>query len=90
MQLKQDMDISMETSYIIFDVSELSNIDFNEVSETSIDTVMKSVNKQKAFVKYDGNMPNCIISLRTKEGPYTNDEMIEIIKTKEWTEPFFN
>ena len=79
----------METSYIIFDVSELPSIDFNEVSETSIDTVMKSVDEQKAFIKYDGDMPNCIISLRTKEGPYTNDEMIEIIKTKEWTKPFF-
>lgn len=89
MQLKQDLDISMETSYIIFDVSELPSIDFNEVSETSIDTVMKSVDEQKAFIKYDGDMPNCIISLRTKEGPYTNDEMIEIIKTKEWTKPFF-
>jgi len=84
------MDISMETSYVIFNVSELSNIDFNEVSETSIHTVMKSVDGQKSFIKYDGNMPNCIISLRTKEGPYTNDEMIEIIKTKEWTKPFFN
>ena len=90
MQLKQDMDISMETSYVIFNVIELSNIDFNEVLETSIDTVMKSVDGQKTFIKYDGNMPNCIISLRTKEGPYTNDEMIEIIKTKEWTKPFFN
>jgi hypothetical protein len=89
MQLKQDLDISMETSYIIFDVSELPSIDFNEVSETSIDTVMKSVDEQKAFVKYDGDMPNCIISLRTKEGPYTNDQMIEIIETKEWTKPFF-
>ena len=84
------MDISMETSYVIFNVIELSNIDFNEVLETSIDTVMKSVDGQKTFIKYDGNMPNCIISLRTKEGPYTNDEMIEIIKTKEWTKPFFN
>jgi len=89
MQLKQDTDTSMETSYIIFEVSELPSINFNEVLETSIDTVMKSVDGQKAFIKYDGDMPNCIISLRTKEGPYTNDEMIEIIKGKDWTKPFF-
>ena len=89
MQLKQDTDISMETSYIIFDVSELPSINFTEVLETSIDTVMKSVDGQKTFVKWEGEMPNCVISLTTKESPYTNDQMIEILKGNDWTKPFF-
>lgn len=89
MQLKQDTDISMETSYIIFDVSELPSINFTEVLETSIDTVMKSVDGQKTFVKWEGEMPNCVISLTTKEGPYTNEQMIEILKGNDWTKPFF-
>jgi len=79
----------MEISYVIFNVSELQDIDFNDVLETSLETIRKSIDNKKTFVKYDGNMPNCIISLRTKEGPYTNDEMIEIIKGKDWTKPFF-
>lgn len=89
MQLKQDTDISMETSYIIFDVSELPSINFTEVLETSIDTVMKSVDSQKTFVKWEGEMPNCVISLTTKEGSYTNEQMIEILKGNDWTKPFF-
>ena len=80
----------METGYVIFNVSELPSINFTEVLETSADTVRKSVDGQKTFVKWEGDMPNCVISLTTKEGPYTNDQMIETLKTKEWTKPFFN
>lgn len=80
----------MEIGYVIFNASELPSINFTEVLETSIDTVRKSVDGQKTFVKWEGEMPNCVISLTTKEGPYTNDQMIEILKTKEWTKPFFN
>lgn len=79
----------METGYVIFNVSELPSINFTEVLETSVDTVRKSVDGQKTFVKWEGEMPNCVISLTTKEGPYTNDQMIEILKGNDWTKPFF-
>jgi len=80
----------MERQFVIFNIEELFSIDFNEVLETSINTVRKSLDGKKTFVKYEGDLPNCINSLTTKERTYTNDEMIEIINTKEWTEPFFN
>ena len=38
--------------YVIFQYSEIINIDFDEVLETSIDTVRKSVDGTKTFVKY--------------------------------------
>lgn len=79
----------METGYVIFNVSELPSINFTEVLETSADTVRKSVDGQKTFVKWEGEMPNCVISLTTKEGPYTNEQMIEILKGNDWTKPFF-
>jgi hypothetical protein len=90
MQKKQDLDTNMETSYIIFNVSELPNINFTEVKETSIDTVRKSVDGTKTFVKWEGLTPLCIESLTTKEGPYTHLEILGILQTKEWTKPFFN
>jgi len=74
--------------FMIFNVSELQDINFTEVLETSIDTVRKSVDKQKTFVKWDGAMPECVINLVTKEGPYTYDEIILILNTPEWTTPF--
>lgn len=72
--------------FMIFNVSELSSINFEEVLETSQDTVRKSVNLEKTFVKWDGEMPQCVLNLTTKEGPYTYNEIITILSTEEWTQ----
>lgn len=77
--------------YIIFNVSELDKIDFNQVQETSVDTIRKSVDETLTFVKYDGDeMPPSVSSLTTKQGPYTQTEILEIINTPEWTNPDIN
>jgi hypothetical protein len=73
--------------FMIFNVLELSNIDFTQVCETSIDTVRKSVDQTKTFVKWDGIIPECVNNLTTKEGPYTYDEIIPILLTTEWSDP---
>ena len=73
--------------FMIFNVLELSNIDFTQVCETSIDTVRKSVDQTKTFVKWDGEIiPSSVNSLLTKEGPYTYTEILSILSTSEWTE----
>lgn len=73
---------------MIFNVSELSTINFNEVLETSIDTVRKSVDQTKTFVKWDGvTIPPSVDALTTKEGPYTYEEILAILATPEWTDP---
>jgi hypothetical protein len=74
-------------SFMIFNVSELPNIDFTQVLETSEETVRKSVDETKTFVKWDGEMPECVSTLTTKEGPYTYDEILTILSTSEWTKP---
>ncbi len=73
--------------FMIFNVSELNQIDFNMVLETSADTVRKSVDELKTFVKWDGTMPTCVSNLTTKEGPYTYEEILTILATSEWTNP---
>jgi hypothetical protein len=74
--------------FMIFNVSELSQIDFTQVLETSIDTVRKSVDETKTFVKWDGTtIPSSVDSLTTKEGPYTYNEILDILATPEWTDP---
>jgi hypothetical protein len=74
--------------FMIFNISELSLIDFTQVLETSIDTVRKSVDGTKTFVKWDGLMPDCVVNLTTGEGPYTYGEILDILSTPEWTIPF--
>ena len=73
--------------FMIFNVSELNQINFNEVLETSADTVRKSVDLTKTFVKWDGTIPQCVLDLTTKEGPYTYDEILTILATPFWTDP---
>jgi hypothetical protein len=73
--------------FMIFNVSELNQIDFNTVLETSAETVRKSVDETKTFVKWDGTIPTCVSNLITKEGPYTYEEILTILATSEWTDP---
>jgi hypothetical protein len=73
--------------FMIFNISELDQIVFTEVLETSADTVRKSVDETKTFVKWDGTMPECVTNLTTKEGPYTYEEILVILATPEWTDP---
>ena len=74
--------------FMIFNTSELPLIDFTQVLETSADTVRKSVDETKTFVKWNGTaIPTSVDSLTTKEGPYTYDEILVILSTPEWTEP---
>jgi hypothetical protein len=71
--------------FMIFNVSELPLIDFTQVHETSIDTVRKSTDETKTFVKWDGDIPSSVTTLTTSEGPYTYEEILNILDGPEWT-----
>ena len=73
--------------FVIFEVTELPLIDFNQVYETSIDTVRKSVDETQTFVKYDMPQPSSVAALTTKSIEYTYDEILNILATPEWTDP---
>ena len=74
--------------FMIFSVTELPNIDFTQVYETSQNTVRKSVDETKTFVKWDNDtIPSSVDTLTTKEGPYTYEEILIILSTEEWTNP---
>jgi hypothetical protein len=73
--------------YLIFPVTELSKVDFNQVGETSAETVRKSVDQTKTFVKYEGQDPTFVSQLTNTEGPYTHEEILNILSTEEWTSP---
>lgn len=72
--------------YVIFDTSETGSIDFTQVLETSIETLRLSLNGSQTFVKYNGDtMPSSVSSLTTKEGPYSHDEILNILTGSEWS-----
>ena len=75
-----------QRQFMIFNILELELIDFSQVLETSIDTVRKSIDGTKTFVKWDGDtIPSSVDSLTTKEGPYTYEEILTILNGPEWT-----
>ena len=73
--------------FVIFNITELPLIDFSQVYETSIDTVRKSVDETKTFVKFDLPTPSSVLSLTTKSIEYTYEEILQILSTPEWTDP---
>jgi len=82
----EEITIYENRNFMILNVSELPNIDFTQVLETSIDTVRKSVDETKTFVKWDGNIiPSSVDNLTTKEGPYTYTEILSILSGPEWS-----
>ena len=79
--------MNINREYIIFNVSELDDVDFTQVLETSKYTVRKSIDETKTFVKWEGDEPAFVSTLSAYGGPYTHEEISAIMNTPEWTEP---
>ena len=76
-----------QRNFMIFSTSETGSIDFNEVLETSAETLRLSVDGSKSFVKWDGEtVPTSVDNLTTKEGPYTYEEIVTILTGSEWAD----
>ena len=65
--------------YVIFNVSELQSVDFNQVHETSVDTIRKSVDESKTFVKFDTKIVD--VAQYTDEASHSTVEPIFEIQT---------
>ena len=76
-----------DRSYFIIPSTEIPNIDFNFVLETSAETLRMSVDGTKTFVKWEGDVPPDFVVNMTGEGPYTHAEILEILSTPEWSAP---
>jgi len=75
--------------FAIFSTTELNQIDFTEVLETSAETVRKSTDGSLTFVKWENGtaVPPSVQALTTIQGFYTYEEMLDILSTSEWTAP---
>ena len=74
--------------WVIIPVTELDNVDFSQVCETSIDSVRKSVDGTETFVKWDGHdMPATVTARQNKSEVYSHEEILAILATEAWTPP---
>ena len=76
-----------QRNFAIFSLTEIDKIDFSQVLETNADTLRKSVDETRSFVKWDGEQPEFVSELTTLEGPYTYSEILNTLSTPEWTAP---
>ena len=77
----------MSRTYLVIKTSELGAVDFSQVLETSTNTVRRSLDGTKTFIKWEGDQPAFVASLTGTEGPYTNAELRAILDTDVWTDP---
>ena len=74
----------MEEMYVIFNVEELNKIDFTKVMEDSSETVRISPDGLKSVVAWYDDEPDFVAELETKEGVYTKEEVLPILRSDYW------
>ena len=74
-------------TYVTLDVSEVDELDFSQIEQTSIDTLRISADGTETVVKWitANGVPSSVAALTTK-GPYmTHDEALALMSTEAWT-----
>jgi len=68
-------------TYVIIDSSEVSSVDFDQVLETSAETLRFSLDGTKTFVKYEGTQPFFLLG----KTEHSHEEILSILSGPEWT-----
>ena len=77
----------MSKKYVIINADEVSSVDFEQVFETSAQTLRYNIDPAgtKTFVKFEGATPD-FLKGKTQ---YTHSQILTILATDEWTDPNF-
>jgi hypothetical protein len=73
----------MSRNYVILEASEVSSVDFDQVLETSADTLRYNLAGTQTFVKYEGNKPRFLYG----KTAYSHSEILTILDGPDWTDP---
>jgi len=69
---------------IIFNTSEINKVNFSEVTQTP-QTLVYNINKDKTYVTWlVDETPTFVINIESKEGPYSQNELLSILENFEW------
>ena len=70
-------------TYVIINTTDVASIDFNQVIESSENTLRQNLAGTKTFVKFEGKTPDFL-----KGKPkHSHSEILEILSTDEWSAP---
>lgn len=79
-------------TYVIVLISELNNVNYSQVDQTSASTVRKSIDESMFILKFDGAAPTTITSLDgagklveiNGEKYLTHSQALALMATEEW------
>ena len=69
--------------YVILNADEVSTVNFDEVLETSVDTLRYNVAGDQTFVKYEGAKPRCLYGKVT----LSHSGLLTVLEGEAWTQP---
>ena len=72
-----------DRQYVIINAADVSSVNFDDVLETSGDTLRYNVAGDRTFVKYEGAKPRCLYGKET----LSHSAMLTVLATEAWTAP---
>ena len=74
-------------TYVTLDFSEASELDYEQILQTSIDTLRVSVDGTRTIVKWiaEYGVPSSVAALTTKGSYLTHEEALILMSTEAWT-----
>ncbi len=73
----------MNRKYVIISNSDVSSVNFDQVLETSAQTLRFSLDGSATFVKFEGDTPSFLAG----KTQHSHSEMLTILAGSEWTDP---
>ena len=68
--------------YVLILAEQVSSVNFNQVLQTTEDTLRYSNDKSQALLKFKGDTPSFLEGKRL----YDYDEIMEVLNSPEWTQ----
>ena len=80
-------------TYVVVNISELNNVDYSQILQTSSSTVRKNIAQTKFILKYEGQKPSTIQILEANDKLFSyfgkelfnHPQILAIISDVEWT-----
>ena len=76
-------------TYAIIELTDIDKIDFQQIGETSVFTIRKSLDDTQFVIKWQNGYTPTFISDNSvvPVGTYTHAEILEVMATPAWSEP---
>ena len=76
-----------DLTYNTIAIADLSNIDFSQVEQTSVETIRKSIDETQFIIKWETQPSFITDETVVPLGTYNHTQCLELMATSFWTTP---